>query len=50
LSVEKANLIRLSPDTQKALAERYGVSKRVVWEIKRGIRWKDYKSNFWGGL
>ena len=50
LSVEKANLIRLSPDTQKALAERYGVSKRVVWEIKLGIRWKDYKSNFWGGL
>jgi hypothetical protein len=50
LTQEQADLIRLSPDTQRVLSERYGVSKRVVWEIKRGIRWKDYKSNFWGGL
>ena len=50
LTLEQANLIRLSPDTQKALSERYGVSKKVVWEIKRGTKWKDYKANFWGGL
>lgn len=50
LTQEQADLIRVSPDTQRELSERYGVSKRVIWEIKQGKRWKDYKSNFWGGL
>lgn len=50
LTQEQANLIRLSPDTQRVLSKRYGVSCRVIWEIKQGRRWKDYKSNFWGGL
>lgn len=50
LTQEQANLIRLSPDTQRVLSKRYGVSCRVIWEIKQGKRWKDYKSNFWGGL
>lgn len=50
LTQEQADLIRVSPDTQRVLSERYGVSKRVIWDIKNGKRWKDYKSNFWGGL
>ena len=50
LTQEQADLIRVSPDTQRVLSERYGVAKRVIWEIKQGKRWKHYKSNFWGGL
>ena len=50
LTQEQADLIRVSPDTQRVLSERYGVSKRVIWDIKNGKLWKDYKSNFWGGL
>ena len=41
LSIEKAREIRLSADTQVALAKKYGVPQSRIYEIRSGKAWKE---------
>jgi hypothetical protein len=50
LTEEKAREIRESAESGPVLAERYGVNKSLVNNIKRGVAWRDYTPNPWAGL
>jgi len=42
--------ILTSPDKVSALAERFNVSERSIYQIRSGPRWKYRASNPWAGL
>ena len=48
LDIDKAREIRLSEEPGPVLAERYGVNKSLINNIKRGNVWKDYGNPFAG--
>lgn len=48
LNYEQAAEIRLSKESGPVLAERYGIDKSMVNNIKRGEAWRDYSSPFAG--
>jgi hypothetical protein len=48
LSAEKAAEIRASDEPRRVLAERYGVSERLVTMVRSGEIWRDYSSPFAG--
>lgn len=50
ISVEIAQIIKVSDESGPALAERYGVDRTLVSKIRRGQIWKDYSNPFAGLL
>jgi hypothetical protein len=46
LTLEQAQEIRASDESGPVLAQRYGVHKSRVNQIKRGMGWKDYSNPF----
>lgn len=51
LTDEQAMEALISTDSQKAIAERFGVSEKVIWRIKKGLGYKQFQqANPWSGL
>ena len=46
LDMEKAREIRMSAESGPVLAERYGVTRNRINDIKRGRAWKDYANPY----
>ena len=46
LDMEKAREIRMSAESGPVLAERYGVTRNRINDIKRGTAWKDYANPY----
>jgi hypothetical protein len=49
LTIEDARVIRMSSETGPVLAERYGVHKTLINNIKSGKSWREY-GGFFSGL
>jgi hypothetical protein len=48
LDIDKAREIRMSDESGPVLAQRFGVDKSLINNIKRGNVWKDYSNPFAG--
>lgn len=48
LTKEDVTQIRLSDDSHRELAERFGVDRRHIGDIKRGTRWREVSNPFAG--
>lgn len=48
LDIEKVRAIRSSGDTIDVLAERYGVDRARISQVRRGVAWKDHANPFAG--
>jgi hypothetical protein len=50
VSPEAVRDILLSPDTHKAMAQRYGISRQTVEQIRFGVGHKNYFPKFLGEI
>ena len=48
LTMDIAREIRMSPDTGRVLAARFGVDRSLVTRIKNGTAWRDYSNPYFG--
>ena len=48
LDMDQARSIRMSSETSRALAQRYGINRTLIQRIKAGRAWKDYTNPFAG--
>ena len=48
LTIEKVREIAASTESERVLAERYGVTRSLIGGIRRGDKWRDYTNPFAG--
>lgn len=48
LTIEIAREIRMSSESGPVLALKYGVSRSLITQVKRGVAWRDYSNPYLG--